>query len=67
MPIAHAPAEHVAEALAKLHTLPQPPQWAVLVVLASQPLAAMPSQSTQPASHAPSAQALLAHAAAAWA
>lgn len=49
-PIAHAPAAQVAPALAKAQRVPQAPQLLGSVVrLVSQPLAALPSQSPQPA------------------
>jgi hypothetical protein len=46
----HVPAEQVARALGKLHTMPQPPQWeALLWMSTSQPLLMSPSQSAVPA------------------
>ena len=57
-PITHAPAAHVAAALAKRHTLPHAPQLFASVprTLVSQPLLAVPSQSAKPESHAPTTQ-----------
>jgi hypothetical protein len=50
----HTPAEHAAAALGKTHTLPHAPQLLVLVmVLVSQPSAALLLQSAQPALHDP--------------
>ncbi len=52
LPTAHAPEAQAAVALGTLHARPQAPQCAlVLVVLVSQPLAALPSQSPKPALH----------------
>jgi hypothetical protein len=47
--IAHVPVLHVAVALASLHTVPQPPQFASVWMFVSQPLAELPSQSAKPA------------------
>ena len=62
-PAAHAPstqlpAEHVAAALGKRHTTPQPPQFIVSAArtLTSQPSPAVPLQSAKPALHPPMAQ-----------
>jgi hypothetical protein len=52
------PALHAGVALAGAQAIPQPPQWATaLVVLVSQPLAALASQLPKPALQAPSEQA----------
>jgi hypothetical protein len=51
-PIRHEPITHDAEALAKLHALPQRPQCTTLVsMFVSQPVAGVPSQSPKPAVH----------------
>ena len=63
-PITHAPAAHVAAALAKRHTLPHAPQLFASVprTLVSQPLLAVPSQSAKPALHPPTTHRLDEHA-----
>jgi hypothetical protein len=49
----HAPSTQAPVAFGGMHARPQPPQWAALArVSASQPLAAMASQSAKPAAHA---------------
>ncbi len=48
---AQLPVEQVEFAFAKAHALPHAPQLLVLVRLASQPLAALPSQSANPTLH----------------
>jgi hypothetical protein len=65
----HAPAAHVAVALARVgHTLPQVPQFVGLVaVAASQPLAALRSQSVKPGLQAPAPQTPAVHVAVALA
>jgi hypothetical protein len=65
LPSAHVPPEHTPVALAKLHGLPQRPQWAGLVAkAASQPSTALALQSPKPAlqvmPHARLAQVLVA-------
>jgi hypothetical protein len=53
VPSWQVPAKQVAEALVKLHALPQVPQWVVLVpVFVSHPLVTLLSQLPQPALHA---------------
>ncbi len=54
-PIAQVPDAHVAAALAKRHTTPQPPQFEASAprTLSSQPSAAVPLQSPKPALHEP--------------
>jgi len=50
--IAQAPAVHAPVPLAGLHARPQAPQWAEVSSVASQPLAALPSQLPRPAAQA---------------
>ena len=60
--MAQVPASHEGVARGNAQLRPQAPQWEVLVVrLASQPLAAMPSQLSKPASQVPTAHALALH------
>jgi hypothetical protein len=63
-PITQPPVAQVAAAFAKLHLSPQPPQLptSVLLVAVSQPFVATPSQSPNPAAHAPTTQLLAEHA-----
>jgi hypothetical protein len=65
-PVLHAmvqaPSEQPGEPFVPLHTVPQPPQFEALVsVLVSQPLLALPSQLPKPELHAPSVQVPLTH------
>jgi hypothetical protein len=57
VPWVHVPAGQLADALGKLHRVPQPPQLLVVVSAVSQPLVAMPSQfpkpPLQPTTHVP--------------
>lgn len=70
-PMLHAPSVqlpvvHDAAALGREHTIPHAPQWLVLLlVLVSQPLLSVPSQSPKPALHVPIEHTLAAHAGAA--
>ncbi|MEZ4405194.1 MAG: hypothetical protein R3A52_01705 [Polyangiales bacterium] len=50
-PSAQVPVAHDAVALAREQTAPQPPQLLAVLSAASQPLAALPSQSPKPAGH----------------
>ncbi len=53
----HTPAAQLPVALAGLHAMPQPPQWArALRVFTSQPSASMALQSAKPSEHAPRVQ-----------
>lgn len=58
----HAPSEQPGDPFVPLHTVPQPPQFEALVsVLVSQPLLALPSQLPNPELQAPSVHTPLAH------
>ncbi len=63
-PIAQVPAAHVAPAFANEQRIPHPPQLftSVARTFVSQPVLASPSQSANPAAHAPTMQADAAHA-----